>query len=103
MNSNEHNPLLGAIADARQHWRELSACADPRIDPDIFHPAGYDITTRRRAKAVCAVCPVVEQCLSWALKTREPSGILGGLTPNERRKLKSAEKPAPATQAAPAA
>lgn len=39
------------------------------------------------AKAVCAVCPVRSRCLEWALAIDEPEGILGGLSPHERRRL----------------
>jgi len=39
----------------------------------------------RRAKAVCAACPVRKECLTYALRTREPHGIWGGLSEVERR------------------
>lgn len=39
------------------------------------------------AKAVCAVCPVRERCLSQALEVGEPMGIFGGLNETERRGL----------------
>ena len=37
-----------------------------------------------QAKAVCSGCPVVESCLRWALKAREPYGVWGGLSESER-------------------
>jgi WhiB family redox-sensing transcriptional regulator len=37
-----------------------------------------------RAKAICASCPVQSNCLSWALRTREPYGVWGGLSVEER-------------------
>lgn len=70
-------------------WRDLGACLDQ--DPDLFAPDG---TTGRwadviaNAKAVCARCPVAEQCLAWALDTREDYGIFGGLTEDERWSLR---------------
>ena len=39
----------------------------------------------RRAKAICASCPVLEPCLDYALTIREPHGIWGGLNEMERR------------------
>ena len=41
---------------------------------------------KRLAKplAVCAACPVTDQCLQDALDRREPFGIWGGTTPAER-------------------
>lgn len=38
-----------------------------------------------RAKAICRVCPVREECLETALAIKEPYGIWGGLTEQERR------------------
>ena len=32
-------------------------------------------------------CPVLAQCRAWALETREPHGIWGGLTPHQRHTL----------------
>jgi WhiB family redox-sensing transcriptional regulator len=40
-----------------------------------------------RAKAVCSRCPVVESCLRWALAAREPYGVWGGLSVEEREAL----------------
>jgi WhiB family redox-sensing transcriptional regulator len=39
------------------------------------------------AKRICSECPVREACLDYALRMREPEGIWGGLTADERRKL----------------
>ena len=41
----------------------------------------------QRAKAICQVCPVQQQCLDYALLIREPYGIWGGYTESERRQL----------------
>ena len=40
-----------------------------------------------RAKAICARCPVREECLEYALRNREPHGIWGGLNEVERKAL----------------
>ena len=39
------------------------------------------------AKAICATCPVIAQCLQRAIKVGEPSGVWGGLTVEERDAL----------------
>ena len=36
------------------------------------------------AKAICATCPVLEQCREYALSAHEPYGIWGGMTEEER-------------------
>lgn len=44
----------------------------------------------QQAKAICQGCPVRQVCLDHAVATREPFGIWGGLTEQERRPLLSA-------------
>jgi len=36
------------------------------------------------AKAVCATCPVIQQCREHALAVQEPYGIWGGLSEDDR-------------------
>ncbi len=38
-----------------------------------------------QAKQVCARCPVVQECLQWALEAGAGHGVWGGLTEQERR------------------
>jgi WhiB family redox-sensing transcriptional regulator len=55
------------------------------VDPDIFYPVSDEDATD--AKAICAMCPVGEACLEWALSTRERDGVWGGATERERRRI----------------
>lgn len=67
-------------------WRHEASCRD--MDPELFFPvgtAGPALTQIAEAKAVCRRCPVAEQCLAWALKTRQYAGVWGGLSEDERR------------------
>ena len=76
------------VTAASSSWREQAACRHD--DPDIFFPigqAGRALADIRRAKAVCAACPVRSRCLSFALDTRQAHGIWGGYDENERRAL----------------
>ena len=54
-------------------------------DPDLFFPddsqSSYDTA---RAKAICARCPVRDECLKWAIDNRQTHGIWGGLDESER-------------------
>ena len=73
-------------------WRASAACLDE--DPDLFFPIGYTgpaIAQTANAKAVCRTCPVIADCLEWALDTRQDFGIVGGLSEGERRSLKRHE------------
>jgi WhiB family redox-sensing transcriptional regulator len=75
-----------------------AACAD--VDPDLwFEPDEDDFEdadglaaarefAERRARSICAGCPVREACLAGALKRREPYGIFGGLDAGERARLR---------------
>ena len=56
-------------------------------DHDMFYPESevhYEVQARE-AKAVCRKCPIIAECLDWALVTGDQHGVLGGLTPQERR------------------
>lgn len=76
------------IVDA--HWMARASCL--REDPEIFFPISDSPASDQvlRAKAVCRTCPVVRECLSYALETGERAGIWGGTTPDERRMLRQA-------------
>lgn len=54
---------------------------------DLFYPESevhYE-SLAREAKAVCKRCPIIAECLDWALQTNDQHGVLGGTTPQERR------------------
>ncbi|MFD8810786.1 WhiB family transcriptional regulator [Streptomyces sp. NPDC059627] len=78
--------------DHATHWREQGACV--RIDPDLFFPIGDGVLTHvqsAEAKAVCRRCPVMEQCLDWAMRAGQVEGVWGGRTESERRLMKQRE------------
>ncbi len=78
---------MDALADYQfEEWREGAACADDT--EGIFFPDDGDVGAMRRAKSICADCPVAEDCLVYAIDTNQSVGIWGGTTPRERRKLK---------------
>lgn len=64
-------------------WRDLARCRG--VDPLVFHPVNEDDADE--AKAICALCPVQEACLEYALDAREKDGVWGGLTARERRRV----------------
>lgn len=66
-------------------WREAAACAESEID---FFPTPEDVKGISEAKAVCANCPVADECLTFSLETRQAEGIWGGHTPKERQKIR---------------
>jgi hypothetical protein len=56
------------------------------MNPDIWYPHP-DPVNKPRAVAICAQCPVRQQCLDHALQRREPLGIWGGKTAGQRRAI----------------
>jgi WhiB family transcriptional regulator, redox-sensing transcriptional regulator len=82
----EISRLPGPVADLWE-WQYQGACR--RVEPSVFfHPEGERGPTRRRrdeaAKAGCSTCPVIQQCRQHALTVREPYGVWGGMTEDER-------------------
>ena len=72
-------------------WTEQALCAE--VDPELHFPEKGGST--REAKAVCRACEVRAECLDYALKTDQRFGIWGGLSEQQRRRLKR-ERPATA-------
>lgn len=71
-------------------WQLLAACRG--VDSSLFfHPEGERGAARSAretsAKEVCMRCPVRAQCAAHALAVREPYGVWGGLTEDEREEL----------------
>ena len=76
------------IVDRDGTWMERGACRPPH-DPEWWWPASSDPALSQRALGICAVCPVVDECLAYALTGPETHGIWGGTTPQQRLALRS--------------
>jgi WhiB family redox-sensing transcriptional regulator len=74
--------LLDAIP-VRADWQDDAACRG--ADTSVFFPTSEEDS--EEAKGICAQCPVAEACLEYAISTRQPDGVWGGLTPTERHRL----------------
>lgn len=69
-------------------WTQEAACA--QLPPDLWFPTPSDPHRHAtRAKAVCGRCPVAGECLDYANRIGEQHGIWGGLTANERARLRA--------------
>lgn len=72
-------------------WRERAACLPyPAVlffGLDDNEPPGDRRMREEKAKSICEVCEVRRECLDYALATREPYGIWGGLNEVERKQL----------------
>ena len=65
-------------------WKADAACRD--LDIDLFFPDSESDSAP--ALAVCAVCPVREECLDFAIRTRQHDGVWGGHTETERKRIR---------------
>ncbi|MEZ5252247.1 MAG: WhiB family transcriptional regulator [Microthrixaceae bacterium] len=76
---------------ANDDWRTNAACQD--TDPDLFFPVGTTgpaIEQIDNAKRVCSTCEAKDPCLEFAMMTNQDSGVWGGTSEEERRKLRRA-------------
>lgn len=78
-------------------WFPDAACRG--VDPTLFHPRRGENDNIDAARAICAECPVRDDCLEYALERRERHGVWGGRSENERRRIRS-ERARVARQAA---
>lgn len=70
------------------------SCA--QVDPELFFPQEVDLGTNKivavyrdasAAKEICYSCPLIADCLEYALKSQE-IGIWGGTTERQRDKMR---------------
>jgi Transcription factor WhiB len=79
----DEKPALSTAWMARSACdRSVDFCSDSRSELE-------------RARQVCVTCPVIQECLAYALARTETFGVYGGLTADERaglfRKWKTAQ------------
>lgn len=88
---NDDKPAALAALEEHPTW-PLRSCAvtnelgTPYVDPEVFFTPGAE--NEEEAKTVCAGCPVLAACRSYALGGPgwwESEGIWGGMTVEERR------------------
>jgi len=70
----------------RPDWMEQAACST--VNPLIFFPGPgkANAAKTKQAKELCRACPVVNDCLEYAMgfSARSLTGIWGGMTERER-------------------
>lgn len=66
-------------------WMERASCGD--YDEPWWFPEKGDSDSEKRAKRICRRCPVRDECLAYALDTRQKFWIWGGMTAKERERL----------------
>jgi len=64
-------------------WEEQARCR--QYDPEMFFAPRA--RAERKAKTICAKCPVKVDCLVFALQAKVEFGIWGGTNGKERRAM----------------
>ncbi|WP_049568704.1 WhiB family transcriptional regulator [Nonomuraea sp. SBT364] len=70
-------------------WEKRAACRDMPTETFFLIAYSTRLPEVKAAKNICRECPVLRDCLDWALRAGEPDGIWGGLTPSERRRART--------------
>lgn len=70
----------------KTQWIKLALC---KQKTELFFPSEEDMRRAsvlyKNAKAICAECPVIKECLEYALSEEMFFGVWGGTTPKERQ------------------
>lgn len=76
-------------ADRTDGWQFRAACRGEDsalfFAPSYFERREEKAARELRAKAICSICPVRDDCLEFSLQVRESHGVWGGLNEQERR------------------
>lgn len=68
-------------------WMEFAACAE--VDPTLWFPESGGEHVSKKAKAICATCPVKAECLELAESIDPyPDGIWAGMSHRERQDMR---------------
>lgn len=74
-----------------EEWKDDAACRFPDVPTSLFFADDRNPKATIRAKQICALCPVRDACLEWAMSFSthdDQHGVCGGLTERERRLLR---------------
>ena len=71
------------VVEATEDWQQRSLCRG--VDPEVFFPISEDDAWR--AKEICGMCSVKQECLVGSLQNRERYGVWGGVTEKERQDM----------------
>lgn len=77
-----------ARSDISQEWRDHAACKS--VPYSTFFPTDprfYVLDTPGNPGFYCSNCPVVHECLEYALAAEERHGIWGGTNEQERIRM----------------
>lgn len=57
-------------------------------NPELFFPEGKNKKEDTyKAKQICATCPIISECLQYAIDNKVVAGVFGGTTEDERKTI----------------
>lgn len=77
--------------ESNYKWQYQGACRE--VDPETFF-LPYNCRSEEKrayileAKKVCATCPVIKECLEYAVTSNQEFGVWGGLSEEELRTVR---------------
>jgi WhiB family redox-sensing transcriptional regulator len=66
-----------------EDWEDQGLCKG-HPNPELWTPLSKASPEAKEGKRICRHCPVIVECLTYALNTDERNGTWGGLTQWER-------------------
>lgn len=72
---------------ANVDWHTHALCRTGKHTTAKFYPDGAGKPNWQPALEICRACPVINECLDYALEHRELEGVWGGTTPRQRRRI----------------
>jgi hypothetical protein len=76
-------PPASGFVERDTAWQNDALCA--QVDLKMFFPDKGG--SAKPAKKICGLCPVRDECLAYAIETRQRFGIWGGKSERELRRL----------------
>ena len=87
-NSFKLSPVVQFLYMDRVKDAELGYCVENNIPASTFYPDMDHLVKIAEAKSYCRLCEIQQECGDFAIKNRDPYGIWGGLTPEDRSKIR---------------
>lgn len=79
---------LRAIHEGDTSWMRRGACRVNKVPTWVFYPGRGDNETVAYAKDTCSTCGVQDECLAYAMRTKQTVGVWGGKSEAERRRMR---------------
>ena len=79
------------FAFSRPEWHKHAACRGMMVDPDkpnFFIPRGDQVGMLKKVRKVCEGCPVIDDCLEFAIRMDIEQGVWGGKSARERKAIR---------------